>query len=188
MLRVRRGAGISTRFAQICSPYLRCHRQCTSLRSFATETNSDTLVKPSEPSTSEPSSSTISTGNEDILGRLNASSKKLRLSIRSLEQEVEAMKARKGSAKPPKKTKKPDQSKAAAAPDEPKDKESDNFDEALDVVRRVYGVETLSSEEREIKRKDRLREKRKRKRMEKQKRDKESELETASSLESGPLV
>ncbi|KAM5342426.1 hypothetical protein ACJ41O_013392 [Fusarium nematophilum] len=146
MLRARRAAGPAASFAQICRPHLRYPHQFISGRSFATTTDSDDPQKP-------PASSDAR--NEDILSRLNASSKKLQNRIRKLEKEAEAMKSRKSAElrrrkKPIKQhTPKSDGSDKATTTEDKSEvvtgtSSNDNFDEALDAVRRVYGVEKSS--------------------------------------------
>ncbi|KAF4970638.1 hypothetical protein FSARC_2419 [Fusarium sarcochroum] len=138
MLRARRGVGPSASFAHICRPYLRCPRQCTPLRSFATETNSD---DPSNPPKAPKDN------HEDSLDQLDSQSAELRARIKKLQKEAEglnimrkaALKKKQRTSKPIKADKSAPENSAVAGvgPD-------DNFNEALDVVRRVYGVDKPS--------------------------------------------
>ncbi|KAH6963893.1 hypothetical protein HG530_003124 [Fusarium avenaceum] len=129
MLRVRRGVGAPVNFAHLCRPYIRCPRQCTISRSFATETNPDEVSK-----TSAESKHNI----ENVRKRLKASSAKLQSSIKRIEKQAK-------EAKIPEEVKDQKDAKAKVkgsrkATSKPKSNDP-NFNETLDVVRRVYGVE-----------------------------------------------
>ncbi|KAF5007225.1 hypothetical protein FDECE_6440 [Fusarium decemcellulare] len=135
MLRVRRGAGSPASFAHICRSYLRCPRQCLPLRSFATETNSDASAKPS-------SDSNVGTG--DTLTHVNASSPKLDARVEELNKDGSASQVRISSAT--RKKKKRSKPTDDGTPANTKAKSEDaEFDEALNVVRRVYGVDKLAA-------------------------------------------
>lgn len=115
MLRVRRGLGSSASFASICRPYVRNPRQFTPFRLFATGTNLDDA---SEPST-DPKSHT-----ENIPKPLHSTSDVLQGHVnRTLSNETQEVKKQDEAA-----------TKSSASDDT-------NFNEALDVVRRVYGVD-----------------------------------------------
>ncbi|KAL6360473.1 hypothetical protein LRP88_06179 [Fusarium phalaenopsidis] len=138
MLRARRGAGLSANLSYICRPYLRCSTQCFPRRSFATETNSDSAPTP-QPSPIGKS--------EDILNGLDASSENLQTRIREMKKDAENMKARKATrlAKKKRASKKASKKEADAggsneAVEVEAEKKPGNFEEALDVVRKVYGV------------------------------------------------
>ncbi|KAM6522262.1 hypothetical protein FALCPG4_011940 [Fusarium falciforme] len=138
MLRARRGAGLSANLSYICRPYLRCSTQCFPRRSFATETNSDSPPTPQSSSTGK---------SEDILNGLDASSENLQTRIREMKKDAENMKARKATklAKKKRASKKASKKEAdAGGSDETVEAEAakkpGNFEEALDVVRKVYGV------------------------------------------------
>ncbi|KAM0244579.1 hypothetical protein ACHAP5_006148 [Fusarium lateritium] len=126
MLRVRRGVGAPVNFAHLCRPYIRCPRQCTISRSFATETNPDEASKTSAESQHNA---------ENPWRRLEATSAKLQSSIKKIEN----------------------QAKEAQSPGEVKDQKDakdkpnsndPNFNETLDVVRRVLGVEDAKSKKK----------------------------------------
>ncbi|KAJ4326611.1 hypothetical protein N0V84_002945 [Fusarium piperis] len=138
MLRARRGAGLSANISYICRPYLRCSTQCFPRRSFATETNSDSAPTPQPSSTGK---------SEDVLNGLDASSENLQTRIRKMKKDAESMKARKATrlAKKKKSSKKSSKKEADAAGSDNaveahKEDKPGNFEEALDVVRKVYGV------------------------------------------------
>ncbi|KAH7252058.1 mitochondrial protein Pet127-domain-containing protein [Fusarium tricinctum] len=129
MLRVRRGVGAPVNYTHLCRPYIRCPRQCTISRSFATETNPDETSK-----TSAESKHNI----ENVRKRLRASSAKLQSSIKRIEKQAK-------EAKIPDEVKDQKDAKAKVkgsrkATSKPKS-DDPNFNETLDVVRRVYGVE-----------------------------------------------
>ncbi|GKT97895.1 hypothetical protein FLAG1_00104 [Fusarium langsethiae] len=115
MLRVRRGLGSPAGFASICRPYVRYPRQCTPFRSFATDPNLDNASEPHTDSKSH---------TENIPKPLDSTSDSLQELVgRAHLKEAQEVKEQ----------------------EEPASQESisndANFNEALDVVRRVYGVE-----------------------------------------------
>ncbi|KAJ4268279.1 hypothetical protein NW762_002342 [Fusarium torreyae] len=148
MLRARRGVGPSASFAHVCRPYPRCPRQCTLLRSFATETNSDGPSTPPQPP---------KTDSEAALKHITTHAKELKARITRLHQEAKELNDQKAklrkknleermTSKPIKagKSEAENSSVAEAGSD-------DKFDEALDVVRRVYGFEKPSKKSRKTK-------------------------------------
>ncbi|KAM0435362.1 hypothetical protein ACHAPT_003456 [Fusarium lateritium] len=134
MLRVRRGAGLSANLSHICHPYLRCAHQCLPRRSFATKTDSDSGPEP------QPSSAGKS---EDVLNGLDASSKKLRTRIREMKKGADKMKTRKAlhNKKEAEKKTASRKTKAGGSDKAVKPEGENDFEGALDVVRKVYGVE-----------------------------------------------
>ncbi|RGP71424.1 hypothetical protein FLONG3_7134 [Fusarium longipes] len=122
MLRVRRGIGSQAVFASICRPCVRYSRQRTPFRSFATDPN---LNNASEPQTDSKSH------NENIPKPLDSTSDTLQDNAsRAIFKEAHEVKDREEVA-----------SKANVSHDA-------NFNEALNVVRRVYGVDESQKKEK----------------------------------------
>ncbi|KAF4443850.1 hypothetical protein F53441_11309 [Fusarium austroafricanum] len=134
MLRVRRKVGSPAGFAHICRPYLRCPRQSTPFRSFATETSPDDASKPS---------STSKADAEQILKQLRVSSDKLNSRIKKLEKDV------KGEESQSQKKKQNAAKSKAKAPKKKSNKA--DISEALAVAKRVYGVDQLKKSKRKKK-------------------------------------
>ncbi|KAK2679519.1 hypothetical protein RAB80_004700 [Fusarium oxysporum f. sp. vasinfectum] len=85
MLRLRRGIAPAATFAHICRPHLRCLRQCSPLRLFATETSpDDTLIPTPKP---VPDS-------EDALNLMKAASEKIEKGAKAAERRKEDKKRR----------------------------------------------------------------------------------------------
>ncbi|KAH7267093.1 mitochondrial protein Pet127-domain-containing protein [Fusarium redolens] len=124
MLRLRRGIAPSTTFAHICRPHLRCPRQCSPLRLFATETSPDDTSKPTPKSTSD---------SEDALKGMKAASEKLQARFKKLEKGAKAAERRKEEKK----------RKAARSEEKGSTEGTTETDisDALAVAKRVYGID-----------------------------------------------
>ncbi|KAH7229104.1 mitochondrial protein Pet127-domain-containing protein [Fusarium oxysporum] len=117
MLRLRRGIAPAATFAHICRPHLRCLRQCSPLRLFATETSPDDTSIPTPKPVPD---------SEDALNLMKAASEKIEKGAKAAERRKEDKKRRaarlevKGSTEGTTET---------------------DISDALAVAKRVYGID-----------------------------------------------